>query len=97
MLHRVRFAAVLSTSALAAGIALVAFAQGGASPPAPASATPSAAVKIVSSSTNLQSFLWIMDDNARTITFCYSAASPETGPQYDFGCRTRPIKDAITP
>lgn len=96
MSYRVKLAAILLTPALAAGIALVAFAQGAARPPS-ASATQGAAIKVASSSTNLQSFLWVMDDNTRTITFCFSTSSPETAPQYDFGCRTRPMNDATTP
>lgn len=57
-------------------------------------APPATRPQIVSSSTNLQSFLWVYDDAERTITFCFTAASPATGPQYDFSCRKHALSDA---
>jgi hypothetical protein len=69
------------------GAVLITFAVG--APEAPPTTHP----QIVSSSTSLQSFLWVYDDIGRTITFCFSAASPPTGPQYDFSCKNHPMTD----
>jgi hypothetical protein len=95
MLHRIGFAAVLAICGLFGGVALVAFAQSMSAPAAPSGAT--AGAQVVASSTNLQSFLWMLDGGGRTITFCFSTASPETGPQYDFKCRSRNVSDALAP
>jgi hypothetical protein len=78
---------------LVAGAGLVTLAMGASEAPPPAPMRP----QIVSSSTNLQSFLWVYDDTGRTITFCYTAASPATGPQYDFSCRNHPMSDGSNP
>jgi hypothetical protein len=78
---------------VAAGAGLVAIAMGASEPPAQQQPM---RPQIVSSSTNLQSFLWVYDDIGRTITFCFTAATPPTGPQYDFSCRSHPMNEAAT-
>ena len=95
MLHRIGFAAGLVIFSFVGGVALVAFAQSMSASPAPSGAM--AGAQVVASSTNLQSFLWMLDGGGRTITFCFSTASPETGPQYDFKCRSRTVSDALAP
>lgn len=73
---------------VAAGAGLLTIAMGASEAP------PVMRPQIVSSSTNLQSFLWVYDDAEHTITFCFTAASPATGPQYDFSCRKHAATDA---
>jgi hypothetical protein len=90
LLSRVALVAASGFVGLAAGVGLLTIAMGASQAPPP---TPSAHPQVASSSTNLQSFLWVYDDTGRTITFCYSAATPPTGPQYDFSCRTHPMTD----
>jgi hypothetical protein len=95
MLQRIGLAAVLAIFGFVGGVVLVAFAQGMSTPSAVSGTA--AAAQVVASSTNLQSFLWMLDGGGRTITFCFSTASPETGPQYDFKCRSRTVSDALAP
>lgn len=87
-------AAGLGALGFMAGIGFAAYADNPASAPALPTAP---GLQVVSSSTSLQSFLWIYDPHAQTIVFCYSAAQPATGPQYDFACRSRGVNDAFTP
>jgi hypothetical protein len=94
LLDRVRLIVASGVVGVAAGAGLAAIAMGASAPP-PAQQQ-STRPQIVSSSTNLQSFLWVYDDIGRTITFCFTAASPPTGPQYDFSCRSHPMNDATT-
>jgi hypothetical protein len=91
LLSRVALVAASGLVGLAAGVGLLTIAMGASEAPPPS--TPSARPQVVSSSTGLQSFLWVYDDTGRTITFCYTAATPPTGPQYDFSCRTHPVSD----
>lgn len=88
MLTRARLIVASGVLGVAAGAGLLTIAMGAAEAP------PMLRPQIVSSSTNLQSFLWVYDDVERTITFCFTAASPATGPQYDFTCRKHAIGDA---
>jgi hypothetical protein len=46
---------------------------------------------MTSSATGVQSFAWILDDVSNVVTFCYSTASPQLGPQFDFTCRRHPM------
>jgi hypothetical protein len=48
-------------------------------------------LKIASSATGVQSFAWILDDGSNTVTFCYTTASPQMGPQFDFTCKRHPM------
>jgi hypothetical protein len=91
LLTRVALVTASGLVGLAAGAGLLTIAMGASEAPPPS--TPSTHPQIVSSSTNLQSFLWVYDDTGRTITLCYTAATPPTGPQYDFSCRTHPVTD----
>ncbi|HUC64662.1 MAG TPA: hypothetical protein VMA53_04485 [Stellaceae bacterium] len=93
MLNRAALFIACGVLGLVAGAGLVTLAMGASEAPQPAPIRP----QIVSSSTNLQSFLWVYDDTGRTVTFCFTAASPANGPQYDFSCRSHPISDAVTP
>ena len=90
-----RLAAILAITITMVSAAIAVFAQGVSSQASGSGQPAGGAVEVVSSSTNMQSFLWIIDDRNNTITFCFTTASPETGPQYDFGCRQRPTKDAV--
>lgn len=93
MLNRAALLIASGVLGLVAGAGLVTIAMGASEAPPPA---PPARPQIVSSSTNLQSFLWVYDDASRTITFCFTAASPPTGPQYDFSCKSHSMSDAAT-
>jgi len=64
----------------------VAESQPTAVPPAPHSGT-----LIASSATGIQSFVWIVNDAQQTVMFCYSTATPQMGPQFDFTCRRHPF------
>lgn len=90
MVTRFGLAAALGIVGFAAGAGLMTVALGASAPP------PMTHPQIVSSSTNLQSFLWVFEEGSRTITFCFTAASPPSGPQYDFSCRTHPLNEAVT-
>jgi hypothetical protein len=46
---------------------------------------------IASSATGIQSFAWIVNDAEQTVIFCYSTATPQMGPQFDFTCRRHPF------
>jgi hypothetical protein len=96
MPYRLGFVSALVALVSAGGVGLMAFAQN----PAPDSTTPAASMHqlyALSSSTQLQTFLWLFDGGTRTVTLCYSAATPETGPQYDFKCRERSLSEATMP
>jgi hypothetical protein len=86
--------AILSVLVVAGAVFLATFPQSASQPSAPPSASSASARQVTSSSTGLQSFLWILDGGGAKITFCFSTASPETGPQYDFSCRSRTIVEA---
>jgi len=90
LLNRAALLIATGVLGLVAGAGLVTIAMGASEAPPPA---PPARPQIVSSSTNLQSFLWVYDEAGHTITFCYTAATPPTGPQYDFSCRTHAATD----
>jgi hypothetical protein len=91
-----RLVILLGVSVLCAliGAGSMVLAEGTPNAAAPAGALGFSAV---SSATGLQSFLWVFDNGAREVTFCFSVATPETGPQYDFKCRTRTLAQASTP
>jgi hypothetical protein len=97
MMRHLRLVAILVSIGVAGGGALVAFAQSISNGAAPSGMAAESSVKVAASSTPLQSFLWIYDGGARTVLFCYSASTPETGPQYDFKCRARTLADAVAP
>ena len=42
---------------------------------------------IASSSTALQSFVWIADEVSDEITLCKTTSTAPLGPQYDFDCK----------
>jgi hypothetical protein len=42
---------------------------------------------IASSSTALQSFVWIADEASGEITLCKTTSTASMGPQYDFDCK----------
>jgi hypothetical protein len=42
---------------------------------------------ISSSATNMQSFLWILDEGTGDVTFCMSTSDSPMSSQYDFGCK----------
>jgi hypothetical protein len=89
------FGILLAASVLGAGSVVVAQ---GAAGPAPPSTMQAGDLQAASSATSLQSFLWVFDNGAHAVTFCFSVSSPETAPQYDFKCRTRTLADAnVTP
>jgi hypothetical protein len=46
------------------------------------------------SSTNIQSFFWILDTAKREVTLCKTTSTASMGPQYDFDCKRRPIPPA---
>jgi hypothetical protein len=89
LLTRARLIIASGAIGVAAGAGLLTITMG-ASETSPQPMRP----QIVSSSTNLQSFLWVYDEVGRTITFCFTAATPATGPQYDFSCRSHPMAEA---
>jgi hypothetical protein len=93
LLNRAALFIATGVLGLVAGAGLVTIAMGASEAPPP---PPPVHPQIVSSSTNLQSFLWVYDDTGRTVTFCFTAASPPNGPQYDFSCRSHTITDAVT-
>ena len=89
--------AILSAFVVAGAIVLVTLSQTASQPSMPPNGNLAAARQMTSSSTSLQSFLWILDGGGSKITFCFTTASPETGPQYDFSCRSRTILEADVP
>jgi hypothetical protein len=89
--------AILTALVVAGAVVLVTFSQTASQPSPPPSGSPASAQQMTSSSTGLQSFLWILDGGGSKITFCFSTASPETGPQYDFSCRSRTIHESNVP
>jgi hypothetical protein len=50
---------------------------------------------IASSATGVQTFAWILDEGGNLVTFCYSTASPQMGPQFDFTCKRRPMPTEV--
>lgn len=90
MVARVALVFAVGLVGIAAGAGLATIAVGASEAP------PATHPQIVSSSTGLQSFLWVYDDAARMVTFCFTAASPPNGPQYDFSCRRHAISEAIS-
>jgi hypothetical protein len=61
------------------------------SQPTTAPPTPHSGSLIASSATGVQSFAWIVNDAQQTVIFCYSTATPQMGPQFDFTCRRHPF------
>jgi hypothetical protein len=93
MFRRLGLAALFAMSGFIGGATLAGFAEG--VPGTPSSSLPP--LQVAASATSMQAFLWMLDRDARTVTFCFSTGSPDTGPQYDFGCKSKAIKEAVTP
>jgi hypothetical protein len=92
MLNAYRTASLIASFAAGGGLMALALAQGTTNAPPVGVARPS--IYTAASATHLQSFLWLFDRDAQSVTFCFSTASPETGPQYDFRCRTKSVAQA---
>lgn len=88
-----RLAAVLGVLAICGAAGLAAYAQV-APPPSAIGAAPGSGLRVTASATNVQSFVWMVDENARTIMFCFTVSAPPTSPQYDFSCRTKTFTEA---
>jgi hypothetical protein len=91
LLTRARLIVASGAIGVAAGAGLLSITMAASEP------SPGPRPQIVSSSTNLQSFLWVYDDAEHVVTFCFTAASPANGPQYDFSCRRHALADGGTP